>query len=375
MRIPISPCVAKSILAIVITIIVIGIVIVFWIKRDNTSNTHDIFGSDSVINGNDLRQIQDEYTFYKSKDFRTYNPCVFEYRDEIWKVYRLCNFTGCPNTKNKWDPNFRTRTISYTIIESPHGKLFRVVHPNVSGSKCEQGCEDARTIVNGDQLYLLCNSTSRLQCGRDMNIMEIPMRAFEIEHESRSLVQDIKTVRTSKLHFDGIEERDQKNWMPFIHNGHLHFVYSVNPHIILGYESDGRCHVVSETSNPKMPNNLRGGSQVIPVTKWNHIDELKKYDSEDLYLGVIHSREGFTEYTTYIYAFERKYPFKVKYLSSGFVFGGLNSHSKRIQFASGITRVMVGGDWHFLIVYGENDCSGKECLLREEDVLRSLKKV
>ena len=109
------------------------------------------------------------------------------------------------------------------------------------------------------------------------------------------------------------DSRDQKNWMPVIlrDSGNLksnrynddlnretiHFVYSINPHIILRYD-DNKLTVVAETSNSWLPDNLRGGSQIIwakkwhkrskPITSKSDSQETSGYWSEDLLLSLIH---------------------------------------------------------------------------------------
>lgn len=318
-----------------------------------------VFGLAATLR--DLPQIQldprlERYSKHGWKHFRTYNPSIFSLDEtNCYYVYRLCNFALCPGTRNQWNARYRDRTISHTVIENPHGGLAIIKHPRLDqifvdqdekrggGRNFEQGGEDALPFVIGNKLML------------EDGLTEIsPKRILKLQYE------------------DGCH-RDQKNWMPFTvrcngskthigENEKLHFVYSVNPHVILKFEKDGHC------------------SQIIRVTKWNpgyhsHLKSEPRYFPEELYLGVLHKRDSTFEYMTYIYAFETKHPYRVKYITDSFVFGEYGSRSRRIQFAAGLARVVKNHCTYLYITYGENDCSSKLCILKEEDVIRSLRRL
>ena len=372
---------------IIIVIIVILIVIFFKGSRDNADNIVDIFGEDADIK--EFKQVQDLYNLSSLKDYRSYNPCIFTVNgsNEPFYVYRMCNFILCPGKQHKWDSNNRERTKSYTFIENPKGELFMVNHKNISKEKCEVGGQDARAFVYKDMLCLVCNVPSGENCRREMVMMTFKLDEFLIESTStkvksgmyRKYVREVIPEKIIKLNIDFDNDRDQKNWMPFVIGDDIYFVYSVNPHVILKYDGK-RCIKYAETITDKLPTNLRGGSQIIRVKKWNPkfeatIGKTKNYidyRSEDLFLGVIHTRESTSQYVTYIYAFEITYPFKVKYITKGFIFGGKTSHSKRIQFASGIARIYENNISYMHITYGENDCDSKYCIIKEETMLNAL---
>lgn len=405
------PPLAIKITVIVLLILVVGTLIVFFkLRRDNSANVSDLFGDRFDIK--ELPQVSD---IYGLQDFRTYNPCLFTVqsgnssdKDPYW-AYRMCNFTQCPGNKNTFQDE---RTKSRTLIANPGGELFSISHPSVSGSRCAQGCQDARTFTCRDKLYLACNDTSGENCHREMYIMELDLNQFRSRsdlvinnknRQSRRKPKDVSPLSMERLNAGFENDRDQKNWMPLVIDDQIYFVYSINPHIILRYypgkhpnKYPGRnripnqeeiinCEKIAETTNSKLPDGLRGGGQIVRVRKWQRVfdSKLKKgndirYRSEDLYLGVIHTRDSMSEYSTYFYAFETIHPFRVKYITKGFVFGEAGSHSKRIQFASGLAQISqyntaTGKDENMLyITYGENDCTSKVCILKEEDVLRSL---
>jgi len=401
-------------LIIVAVIITVVVLLILLGKRtaDNGDNLNDVFGPDVKVT--EFEQIPAQYNLTSLQDYRCYNPCVFtvdssnlnhkvmeEFGNQPFYAFRMCNFALCPGKPNKWDGNARYKTKSFTFIETPNKELFIITHKKIGLSACEQGCQDARTFICKDKLYLVCNAASGENCRREMVIMELDLKEFLIkDHERRTIddhdrrghrdrrtfVREVRPLKVEKLRIDFDNHRDQKNWMPFVYDDQIHFVYSVNPHVILKYEN-GRCLKVVETTNDKLPNGLRGGSQIIRVTKWNLRFNpripLKRgsrfdgpvYTPEELYLGILHTREGTFQYSTYVYAFEIFYPFRVKYITQPFVFGQEGSRSKRIQFASGLARIIKDGIAYLYITYGENDCTAKLCSMKEEDVLRSLRRV
>jgi hypothetical protein len=257
--------------------------------------------------------------------------------------------------------------------------------------------------VVDDNLYLVCNVPSGENCRREMFMMEFNLKELMIEdnlygtlpvHGKRTYIRELRPRFTTKLFLKFDQDQDQKNWMPLIMNNEIYFVYSINPHIIVKYIGPSRtaefydpsntikikpsCVKIAETFNENLPSNLRGGGQIVKVTKWNPTFDPKlrkeplKYEDEDLYLGVVHTRDSTYEYSTYFYAFEIEYPFRVKYLTRPFVFGEKGHHSKRIQFASGLAKIVKDDIGYLYVTYGEDDCTGKLCILSEESVLHSL---
>ena len=390
----------KIIAVLIIIIIAIVVLVIFKIYRTQADNLHDVFGTVTYIGELPQLQYRQPLKSYNNwNGFRSYNPSLFSLDDRnCYYVYRLCNFTLCPGVRNQWRMGHRDKTISHTVIQSPTGSLAIVKHPQLAklykydGERnCEQGGEDARPIVVGKKLYLITNATTGDNCRRQMILMQLNLQHLkDCSRNSDGDLAEIVPDKIWQLHYEDGEHRDQKNWMPFtvgksssnnLIDDDLHFVYSVNPHVILKFDKvSGDCHKIASTWNCNLSEDLRGGSQIIRVTKWNPrsknglTGELRYYP-EELYLGVLHKRDSTFEYMTYIYAFEVKYPYRVKYITDGFVFGEYGSHSKRIQFAAGLARIISDDCAYLYITYGENDCMSKVCVLKEEDVLRSLIRV
>lgn len=407
-----------TILVIVLTVLALN----NWKQADH--NAYEIFGGMFKI-----EEIpQPERTPFPT--YRAYNPCIFNMNndklnyniddiDDYWTAFRMCNFIQCPDKWNNWDKNRRYLTNSHTILVSPWKERYLISHPDVSGKTingagCEKGCEDSRIVCTNNEIFIICNSTSGFDCTREMRLMRIYLSEMfnnkKFKHEGINVLHDIKVNNTEKLKIDWTTApkntisshdsiinannnkqiiNDEKNWMPWIHENELHFVYSVNPHIILkyvGYDktsfedktSDYNVIVVSSNKyndNPNLPRELRGGSQIIKATKWHKKKLGEGFIAEDLYIAATHVRNSNKAYMTYIYAFEVSYPFAVKYITKGFVFGDKASHSQGIQFAAGLARVVKNNIYYLKISYGEDDCSSKLCTIKEEDVMKALIKV
>jgi len=59
--------------------------------------------------------------------------------------------------------------------------------------------------------------------------------------------------------------RHEKNWMPFVRDGALHFLYSSNPTVVLRVDIDtGAGEVVQDQQGPAVASGFRGGSQGLP---------------------------------------------------------------------------------------------------------------
>ncbi len=344
-----------------------------------SDNVYDLFTTeDSITNHITLHELE-QPTQTPFPTHRAYNPCIFtlENYNTPFVAYRMCNFYLCPEKRNPWDKDNRELTNSHTLIYRPDGERYLIKYPNISGAKCEKGCEDARIIVHHDKMYMFCNTTSGPKCQREMNIMELDVSAFT--QEKTNVINTVEINNRYILRTPVHSGRDEKNWMPFIHENGLYFVYSVNPHVILKHEGAGNCSEIARTYNSSLPTDLRGGSQIIRTKKWNMMYPMFsrgiKYVDEDIYIGVLHIRTSLSSYYTYIYGFEINYPFKVKYITKGFIFGDVSEHVQRIQFASGLARVMHDDVPFLHISYGEHDCTSKLCIIKEEDVMRALVKI
>ena len=101
----------------------------------------------------------------------------------------------------------------------------------------------------------------------------------------------------------------EKNWIAFLHDDALYYVYSILPHVIVQVRTaDGACVEQYETASGDMEelfkhvSAIRGSATAI------------RY-SETEYLALLHTKEPSVGYSTHAYTFEAKPPFAVKRIS------------------------------------------------------------
>lgn len=99
-------------------------------------------------------------------------------------------------------------------------------------------------------------------------------------------IDDAGGGRAVRMLSPGDGARHEKNWMPFLHHGVLHYVYLCDPLTILQADPEtGRCRQVSARPSPVCCRDFRGGSQGIPF--------------DEGYLFVVHQvaeRDGWRSY-------------------------------------------------------------------------------
>lgn len=127
-------------------------------------------------------------------------------------------------------------------------------------------------------------------------------------------------------------QRCEKNWMPWVKEEQLHFIYHQDPYEVLFYE-DGK---IIETLLPKTLDELKGGFGGTPVIPLG-----------DNFIGIIH-RKFITEKAVLKFAYTHRlviydHNFNVLDTSDEFTFEG-----QEIEFCSGLE--MVGKD--LILAYG-----------------------
>lgn len=149
----------------------------------------------------------------------------------------------------------------------------------------------------------------------------------------------------------------EKNWMPFVHNGELYFVYSVSPHRILRFnEKTRKAQLVYESmgdfsSWPLRAHGLSGNANCVQI--------------DDMFMGTFHSKPKRNYWTGY-YFFDAKPPFKPLYLGGQALFEPSECveprKSERVQRCFDNVQFPIGlfrKDEAVLVSYGENDCLQK----------------
>lgn len=151
--------------------------------------------------------------------------------------------------------------------------------------------------------------------------------------------------------------RTEKNWMPFTVDGDLHFIYKIDPLVILKYGEDN-CTTVYEAPTAVMKHKKTGSScPPVPVT----------YEGQEYLLCTGHNRINLWRRCirkNFFYLMTPRPPFKIVAYSDIFSF----DKSTDIEFLCG----MYEKDDKFYCTYGVNDCYNKVSELTKQTVFDSL---
>jgi hypothetical protein len=267
---------------------------------------------------------------------------------------------------------------SFVMLGDEQDNVLQVNLPERGAQGCCGGFEDARVLSTpgGRDFYMIANARSDKNCMSEMHLIKIKgkdlKKAFAAE-APRSL--DVKDSQIIPLSYDdgSGKKHHEKNWMPFFTTSleakkdgsppvtkyKLHFVYSVNPHIILACNTDtGICTKVAETFNPALDKSLRGSSQV------------RMYNGK--YVAVAHIRTSSHSYLSQVYTFSPQPPFAIEEVSPTFIFDDEKKvGNSMIQFVSGFE---IKDDIAY-ITYGEHDCDSKLFKTSMSSLMSSLIKV
>ena len=149
-----------------------------------------------------------------------------------------------------------------------------------------------------------------------------------------------------------IPGRHEKNWMPFVRDGVLHFVYTCGPTVILSCDVDtGSTEVVHRADAPAGTEQLRGGSQGVQL-------------DDGSWLFVVHEVDRSTGTARYLHRFLRlSEELRVDGLTDPFTFT-----SDRVEFCGGMAR--HGDD--LVLSFGVSDAASGLALVRLDEVLVGL---
>ncbi|MEO7398499.1 MAG: glycosyltransferase, partial [Ilumatobacteraceae bacterium] len=146
--------------------------------------------------------------------------------------------------------------------------------------------------------------------------------------------------------------RHEKNWMPFVHEDELHFVYAVAPTVILRCDVDnGHVDVLHEAEGPTSAEPLRGGSQGIPLDRGG-------------WLFVVHEVDRSTGTPRYLHRFLELSPrFEVVGVTEPFSFT-----ADRVEFCAGMAR---HGD-ELVLSFGVSDAAAGLAVVEIAEVMNLL---
>ena len=147
--------------------------------------------------------------------------------------------------------------------------------------------------------------------------------------------------------------RHEKNWMPFVLDGALHFVYSCSPTIILHCDHrTGRTTIVKESRFPIEPLDLRGGSQGVSL-------------DDGSFLFAVHEVDRRTDEPCYLHRFVRLgRDLSFDAMSDPFTFT-----SDRVEFCGGMAR--RGSD--LILSFGVSDAAAGLAVLDLREALELLR--
>ena len=326
-----------------LVVIVIIVVFVIWLnlRTPRAETTRSMFEEIKL-------STLDTKLDFENEGFKIFNPSISKTSQQHVMTFRCSNFTNCKsnslldrfsNFKKLSKRNFK----SHVVLRFEASREMRLIDVELEGSKFD-ALEDVRPLEFKQSLILTGSA-------RDSNDRMRMMFGVYDELRNRLSLKKLHIKNSEMLK----EQRDEKNWMPFVMNDELMFVYSVNPHVILRCEVEsGEC-VEVHRKQYDMPENIRGG----------HVAE-----HEGDYYGVVHTRVSANSYLTRFYKFDRN--FEIVGVTDPFTFSDKPKYdTTQIQFASGI---LIEGD-DVIVTYGEQDCESKVCVLKLKHLQQQLKAV
>lgn len=237
--------------------------------------------------------------------------------DTLWGMIRITNDHKCPGFRilTQYRSHLQTFILSHAM-----SVIFKKSFVENIDALCQhetfsrQGFEDPRVFMYKNERFAIANGVGLTPnpCRNKMLLLNLHSHSVEI------LKSNIK------------DDVIQKNWSPFIHNEELHFEYSINPHLILKYDTTTR--LIANSSCPNLRLNVHGGTQAILIN--------------DRFVAIAHS---FPHYKNIAYSFSNTYPFKLLSFSDEFYLEHIGS-----QFASGLA--LMPDKNTVIVSYTVNDC-------------------
>lgn len=262
------------------------------------------------------------------------NPCLVTRNKKTYGCVRTVNYFQNKGTYISRDADKKIRTRNFMCEFNP---LFQAtsqieIVDNFARQKWEPhvlGLEDMRTFWFKGDWWFTCTSLMETAEGRPCQClgkltMNTATNTFDVSHFVR-----LTGSFTAQI---------EKNWLPFVHEGELHIIYSSQPFTILKVDHNtGACTIVKKTEFPGLDlSNFRGSS---PPIRHN-----------DKYLFVIHE-VAFVNWRTYFHrVVEFNDNFEITRISSPFVF----DHTG-VEFC--LSLINKDGNFHFGV--GIEDASAR----------------
>lgn len=320
----------KKLTLVAIVLLIVILVFVFWPKKKSFMENNQNFCI--------------EFEEYTNNEFRLFNPGVFVLKDEIYLVFRYCNFYSQINPK--------TIITELLLYKYKTGEHIWLNFTNLQSKECnKQGMEDPKVILDeiNNSLYIYA-STFDEKCNTVLCRLEYDIDTIENCFKTSETNCNPKTQKLLK--YDKTREIE-KNWMPFkTSDNKIYLVYSVYPLIILEEEREYDNNIVyKEILNVKHESlkNARGTSNGILLN--------------NDFVFIIHEKPGTKDYLNGFMFLENKYPFNLKSNTKCVKFV-----NKPIEFPNGLCTY----NDKLLISFGIND-NTSGILLVDTDFTSTLK--
>jgi predicted GH43/DUF377 family glycosyl hydrolase len=282
--------------------------------------------------------------------FRSYNPGVFTVGDEAFAVMRVSNYTLRGDIVGK----IRSENFLYSFRQN----RYRHIQLPDTQSCLALGFEDARAFAFRGGVWLLTTSFNH-QCINKMHLVQLDVS--EVLGNSKAPLLPLSLVLlTPDSRVGAPQDMRQKNWMPFVHGNELFMVYALEPHVVLRCDvQTGACVLFSNAEVPRgrfpVPG-MRGSTNahLVTGTKWG-----------DIYVAFTHTTQSLL-YSTYVYAFEARPPFKVVAASAAPIhWARTGAELPYVEFTCGFAIVHRNGVGHWVVSFGQNDCKAYVAIMTE----------
>ena len=337
----------------VVTLVLFILFLVLWFKSCERNLTqHRLVLTRAFPTEGFVAEVKSLYHPHIRADMYNYNPSLFLWKEKRYTVHRLSSFNMCQNIL-KHIPQFKATyerggVLNSIVVQTPGNNILFVDYPHPTDFPCPESYEDPRSLIFQNELLLIVNNAQHEQCRRTMTALFIPLD----EHEDLECLSLLTPRRILPLNYEK-SRPVEKNWMPFVRDGELYFVYSMNPHLVLHCDTHtGQCVEAATTryAEEDVPRYLRGGTPCLLLGSY--------------YLTMGHARHVIAGvkfvYTSVLYLFSSDPPFTIMAISPEFFIDEdfeIHHFQQIIQFVAGL--VWDKKEDRVYISYGVADCKSK----------------
>jgi predicted GH43/DUF377 family glycosyl hydrolase len=244
-------------------------------------------------------------------------------------------------------------------------------------SSNSKGCEtvqylDPRLIQAGEDIYMIyCRQVNRKT--RSLSSAQQYLAKLEKKEAGWIIATDVPLTFDAGEEFYNkklVQKNFEKNWMPFVEDGDLFFIYLIAPeHIVLKTDvQTGISTIYSRSTNniSCKGSGLRGSTPAVFdkelgewITIYHFVCPTKKDTGKK---ALAYFMGGYT--------YSKNYPYNILRMTEGPLMGDqIYQNGKKIVFPTSLIR---DGD-DYLIVYGSNDNANRLTRVSRKDLINSMK--